>query len=55
MKLVCPNCKFSTPAFENKQAVTVYWNMSNKPADQHALMMWKRDYKQQKAELQRAA
>ncbi len=48
LKLECPNCKFSTPAFDNKNAVIASWSMCNRPGNAHILMMWKRDYARQK-------
>ncbi len=47
LMLMCPNCKFHTPAFDNKPAVIANWALTNRAGDAFILQLWNRDYKNQ--------
>ena len=42
--LSCPNCNYSTPPFDNRNAVIAYWSLINKKGCEHALLMWGKYY-----------
>ena len=47
LMLMCPNCNFHTPAFDDRNAVISFWSLCNRSGDEHILMMWSRDYARQ--------
>ena len=45
--LWCPNCKYKTEPFDNKNAVISFWSLMNRKGDEQVLSNWIKNFKKQ--------